>query len=146
MVQPVSIPDPAPTPGLLEASLTWEPAGWVPTNFHLPEYLEAAADVTTVNLSGTAQAFALSFADVVHLSTETGPFPTFRLRAAARDSWWWTRTPSNINNINAWVILHSNTVYHPSSDGSGYLAPRRQSNAISLNGGVRPALIINQSN
>jgi hypothetical protein len=71
MVQPVSIPDPAPTPGLLEASLTWESSGWIPTNFHLPEYLEAAADVTTVNLSGTAQAFALSFADVVHLSTET---------------------------------------------------------------------------
>ncbi|MFK4952094.1 DUF6273 domain-containing protein [Lactococcus garvieae] len=146
MVQPVSIPDPAPTPGLLEASLTWEPAGWVPTNFHLPEYLEAAADVTTVNLSGTAQAFALSFADVVHLSTETGPFSTFRLRVAARDSWWWTRTPSNINNINAWVITHSNTVYHPSSDGSGFLAARRQSNMISLHGGVRPALIINPSN
>ena len=56
MVQPVLIPDPAPS--LPMASITWADGqdGWLPAN--LASFPAAAADVTTVNPSGTVNLYA----------------------------------------------------------------------------------------
>jgi hypothetical protein len=131
MVQPVLIPDPAPS--LPMASITWADGqdGWLPAN--LASFPAAAADVTTVNPSGTAQAFALSFADVVHLSTETGPFPNFAQRQGARASFWWLRSPDVPHH--AWALSWT----HP-----GRLSSRSGVNNSYSIGGVRPAIIIGQ--
>ena len=58
MVQPVVIPDPAPD--VTYASITWLDGilHWLPAN--LASFPAVAGDVTTVNPSGTPQAFALS--------------------------------------------------------------------------------------
>ncbi|MEQ7259163.1 hypothetical protein ABQD63_05550 [Lactococcus garvieae] len=148
MVQPVSVPNPAPNalyhllPGLSEQ----HGHGWLPDN--LDPFPAAAADVTTVNSSGIPQAFALSLADLMRLSTPEGPFSTFRLRVGARDSWWWLRTPSTVALANAWLIGHSNRgvsiVGFHDHDWTGYLISRRGSQAQLTTGGVRPALIIHQ--
>ena len=96
MVQPVSIPEVAPN---ILASTAENPVGlpfWIPVGWATNPVLEAArADRTVVNSYGTPQAFALSMADLVHLSTETGPFPNQAQRAAAYNSGrWWLRTPA----------------------------------------------------
>ena len=100
----------------------------------------AAADVTTVNPSGTPQAFALSLADVVRLSTPEGPFPNTRERVAGglrSDSsgygrWWWFRTSTD-------GIPH-NYIVRP----SGYIFLHASVMPPSDNGGARPAIIIHQ--
>lgn len=91
MVQPVAILVPAP--GVADESITWidEVTRWLPTN--LSAFPAVAGDVTSVNPSGTPQAFALSLADVVRLSTPEGGFPNPVARRGARSSWWWLRTP-----------------------------------------------------
>ncbi|MDG6190583.1 hypothetical protein NGA79_00930 [Lactococcus garvieae] len=139
MVQPVSIP--AVVPGIL-ASIgspgvygVWLPPGWV-TN---PVFDAVRADRTAVSSSGTPQAFALSLADVIHLSTEAGPFPNTAQRVAARNSWWWLRTPA-APDASSWLIHRT-----PHVNGLiGTIFLDGGSEAHRLLGGVRPALIIHQ--
>jgi hypothetical protein len=120
--------------------MTWEGGfGWIPSGWATnPVFNAVRADRTAVSSSGTPQAFALSLADVVHLSTETGPFPNFAQREGTRISWWWTRTTTGSPTGNtAWNVN--------AGVGMGQL----QEAILELNnsaGGVRPALIINQSN
>ncbi|QSQ99684.1 hypothetical protein [Lactococcus garvieae] len=90
--------------------------------------IPTAADVTTVNPSGTPQAFALSFTDVVRLSTPEGPFSTPRLRDT-RSSHWWTRTNSGLTH--EFYILRINGILHPHQ-------------GVAFTSGVRPAIIIHQ--
>ena len=75
MVQPVDIP--APAPAVDDALITFIGAAgtdrWIPDN--LTDFPAAAGDVTSVNPSGTPQAFSLSLADVTRFSTPEGPFP-----------------------------------------------------------------------
>ena len=132
MVQPVSIPNPAPSaPYHLITGVDGEGNGWLPDN--LDPFPAAAADVTTVNSSGTPQAFVLSLADVMRLSTPEGPFPTGAQRMGAYGTWWWLRTPSTGTQLNSWIV-HVN----------GYLAARRGNQINDSAGGVRPAIIIHQ--
>lgn len=135
MVQPVSIT--AVVPGVdwelvesWEGGVNWIPAGWA-TN---PVFNAVRADRTAVNSSGTPQAFALSLADVVHFSTETGPFPNPAQRTAARRSWWWQRTPSASSG--AWVV-GGGVLF-------GQLHGNNSTNDSNQNGGVRPAIIVHQ--
>ena len=130
MVQPVSIPAVVPHVHWSfieswEGGVRWIPAGWA-TN---PLFDEVRADRTAVNSSGTPQAFALSMADVGHLSTETGPFPNHAQRVAANISWWWTRTPS-------WLIHWGGAIGELHGDFGG--------DHVSSPGGNRPAIIIHQ--
>ncbi len=112
MAQPVSIP--AVVPGISEITAApweggerWISAGWATDT----RFDTVRADRTVVNSSGTPQAFALSMADVVHLSTETGPFPNHARRVAARDSWWWLRTPALPSH--AWLVHWAGHVSEP---------------------------------
>ncbi|WP_276421247.1 hypothetical protein [Lactococcus garvieae] len=145
MVQPVSIPAVVPsisdgvaapwTPAAApwapwEGDIRWLPAEWTATRFDA-----VRADRTAVNNSGTPQAFALSVADVVDLSTETGPFPNPARRVAARRSWWWLRTPDpNPNpNADAWGV----------DTGSNLNGVHARTRTLP-SGGVRPAIIVHQ--
>ncbi|MEG1220108.1 MAG: hypothetical protein RSD59_04490, partial [Lactococcus sp.] len=85
--------------------------------------------------------FALSFADIVRLSTPEGPFPTMWARGNARGTAWWTRPPV-VDGTRAWSIT--------AGPPRGRLV---QTHSVTLNEGplgdtlgVRPALIINQPN
>ncbi|MGY0179763.1 hypothetical protein [Lactococcus garvieae] len=130
MVQPVSIPNPAPIALYhLLTGLSGEGSSWLPDNLY--NFPEAASDVTTVNPSGTPQAFALSLADLMRLSTPDGPFPNGAQRAGAYRTWWWLRTSSTGEHLNTWII------HQP-----GHLAARRESNVSDASGGVRPAIIV----
>ncbi|MFK4973310.1 hypothetical protein [Lactococcus garvieae] len=135
LVQPVSIP--AVVPGISLATVVpWEgEERWIPAEWEDARFNDVRNDRTAVNGAGTPQAFALSFADVVHLSTETGPFPSFVQRVAAHTSWWWTRTPATTPN--AWALG-----WTPVGRLNDFVAVTHHS----VNGGVRPALIISQSN
>ncbi|WP_285022965.1 hypothetical protein [Lactococcus garvieae] len=139
MVQPVLIPSPAPAIDFGEVTWTDDILNWLPDN--LAGLPAVAGDVTTVNPTGTPQAFALSFADIVRLSTPEGPFPTMWARGNARGTAWWTRTPV-VDGTRAWSIT--------AGPPRGRLV---QTHSVTLNEGplgdtlgVRPALIINQPN
>lgn len=85
IVQPVSIP--TNVPSITEAQAApWIGEGerWLPGG--LVNFPATAGDETGVNPSGTPQAFALSLADVVRLSTPEGPFPNHPRRVGARDT------------------------------------------------------------
>ena len=141
MVQPVSIP--AVVPGTMEivvnsweGGFRWIPEGWA-TN---PVFDAVRADRTAVSSSGTPQAFALSLADVVHLSTEAGPFPNHAQRVGARQSFWWLRTSANVNPNPpfAWHIYFG-------PDRAGELhGGAYHVNVSNSFGGVRPAIIIHR--
>ena len=96
-----------------------------------------------MNSSGTPQAFALSLADLIHFSSETGAFPNHRQRAAAGHSWWLLRTISRDypSTNHAWLIY-----YHPEHPGRiGELHGQiRNLDYIDEFGGVRPAIIVHQ--
>ncbi len=127
MVQPVFIP--ATVPSISDAAAApWTGERWLPAEWAATRFDAVRADRTAVNSSGTPQAFALSLADVVHLSTETGPFPNPRQRVGARNSWWWLRTPN-------WIIYHGREGALQGDFGGGH--------ATGV-GGVRPAIIIHQ--
>ncbi|MFK4926915.1 hypothetical protein ACI1TM_09720, partial [Lactococcus garvieae] len=141
IVQPVTLPE--EVPGLMIAHFMQdqdpENSFWLPVEWEEATRFDTArADRTVVNSSGTPQAFALSMADVVHLSTETGPFPNYARRVAARDSWWWLRT-SVISGRDAW---HVHWGIRAGQLHGGIQAATQDA----ANGGVRPALIINPSN
>ncbi|MGY0179375.1 hypothetical protein [Lactococcus garvieae] len=142
MAQTVSISDPAPA--VADGLISWIGEGerWLPSN--LADSPTVAGDVTSVNPSGTPQAFALSLADVTRLSTPEGPFPNHRLRVGARRSWWWLRnaaapgTPDipDTPGHRAWLV-------HMGMLG-GQLLGLDDVRASTVSGGVRPAIIIHQ--
>ena len=134
MVQPLSIP--AVAPGITHSeSDPWVGTRWLPVEWEATRFDAVRADRTVVNSSGTPQAFALSLADVVHLSTDTGPFPTPERRVAAFDSWWWLRTPGHPGV--AWIANFGHSI--------GQLGANHPVDEASFgNGGVRPAIIIHQ--
>ncbi|SFL40977.1 hypothetical protein, partial [Lactococcus garvieae] len=135
MVQPVIIP--APVPAINHGTVTWTDGivNWLPDN--LVDLPGVAGDMTTVNPSGTPQAFALSFADIVRLSTPEGPFPTMRARGNARGTAWWTRTPV-VDGTRAWSI----TIGAP----RGRLIEGHSTTNMTPDWGpgVRPALIVHK--
>ncbi|WP_141921025.1 hypothetical protein [Lactococcus garvieae] len=135
MVQPVIIP--APVPAINHGTVTWTDGivNWLPDN--LVDLPRVAGDMTTVNPSGTPQAFALSFADIVRLSTPEGPFPTMWARGNARGTAWWTRTPV-VDGTRAWSI----TIGAP----RGRLIEGHSTTNMTPDWGpgVRPALIVHK--
>lgn len=136
IVQPVTLP--SEVPAITDAQAApWGGTGtrWIPAEWKQERFNEVRADRTTVSGS-TSQAFALSLADVVHLSTEMAPFPNHASRIAARNSWWWLRTPGPSGA--AWSVRW--TTYAGQLNGTLTVASSH------AHGGVRPALIINQSN
>ena len=134
MVQPVSIPAVVPLHwGLI---YPWEGFRWLPAEWAATRFDAARADRTVVNSSGTPQAFALSFADIVHLSTPEGPFINGRAREGARNSWWWTRTPA-AESILWWFV-------HGGPERPGQLHGQVTVDHMVNHGGVRPAIIIHQ--
>jgi hypothetical protein len=134
IVQPVSIP--ADVPSITDAQAApWEGTRWLPAQWNDARFDAVRADRTSVSASGgTSQAFALSLADVVHLSTEEGPFPYHAARVAARNTWWWLRTPGASGY--AWYVGHGTV--------AGQLLGGHSVTASNGGGAVRPALIINQ--
>ncbi len=143
MVQPVEIAEETVINWQL---VTWgestgdghEDSWWLPTNFNEGELGIAVNDITSVASGGVGRAFALSFADVVRLSEEPGRgFSDVASRRAPHPSselgsdWWWLRTAVPSMGP-AWYIRIGGGMMH----GHSPLAF----------GGVRPALIINQSN
>lgn len=139
IVQPVSIP--AVLPNISDsAAAPWGGEGdrWVPAEWEDTRFDAVRADKTAVNTAGTPQAFALSLADVVHLSTETGPFPNHARRVGARDTFWWLRTPATPGAT-------PGAAWHVSVVGEKFGQLGAVANLASnyFNGGVRPALIIN---
>ncbi|WP_347962870.1 DUF6273 domain-containing protein [Lactococcus formosensis] len=131
MVQPASIPSDVPSISDSAAAPWTGGTRWVPLEWDDARFNEVRADRTTVSGS-TSQAFALSLADVVHLSTEEGPFHNHASRVAARNSWWWLRTPGASGT--AWHV-HWNT-------SAGQLLGTHTVGNSNAYGGVRPALII----
>jgi hypothetical protein len=132
IVQPVTIP--ADVPSITDAQISpWLGDRWLPAEWSDARFAAVRADRTSVAVSGgTRQAFALSLADVVHLSTEEGPFPYQAGRMAAQASWWWLRTPGATGT--AWAVRQISSI---GQLGGGH------SVAITISGGgVRPALII----
>ena len=141
MIQPVAIP--TPVPAVQVTDITWEEvtdndlilegsgpmSDWLPAN--LSEFPAVAGDMTSVNPSGTPQAFALSLADVVRLSTPEGPFTNLRTRRARAGGWWWLRTPG-LPSVSAWNVQAGLL-----TGGSDVLDPNHPSN-------LRPAIIIHQ--
>ncbi|WP_285016742.1 DUF6273 domain-containing protein [Lactococcus garvieae] len=106
---------------------------WLATN--LDSNPVVAADVTRVTqgAGSSPRAFALSLADLNRLSGEGLAFPNHVQRRAAGGAMaWWLRTPEN--EINGWTLYTHGGVL---TINRNYDGPRR---------GVRPALIINQSN
>ncbi|WP_251711769.1 hypothetical protein [Lactococcus ileimucosae] len=107
-------------------------SGWMPTNIN--DFIEISADVTRVNTSGSPQAFALSFVDVVRLSEVGHVFSSLEQRESGDERWWWLRTPRS--ETLAWSVL--------GTPRSGQLGGGGGRNHVSPAGGIRPALIINQ--
>ncbi|WP_338960886.1 hypothetical protein [Lactococcus garvieae] len=133
LVQPVSIP--ATVPSISDdAAAPWggESFRWLPAEWSQERFNGVRADRTVVNAGGTPQAFALSLADVVHLSTETGAFPNPARRVAARNTWWWLRTPGAPNF--AWIVSNGSWI--------GQLHGHNILSHTLANGGVRPAILI----
>ncbi|MFK4956173.1 hypothetical protein ACI1TW_08945 [Lactococcus garvieae] len=127
MVQPVA--NSFTTGEVADAAVTFIGDRWLPTNLEGA----VAADLTQVDPSGTARAFALSLADVTRLSGEGLAFPNYEQRNSVELSYWWLRTPALGDR--AWVV-------NPRGRFDGDVIRTHSVNF----GGVRPAIIINQSN
>ncbi|ETD04339.1 hypothetical protein N568_0108560 [Lactococcus garvieae TRF1] len=128
MVQPVA--NSFTTGEVVDASVTLSGgARWLPNNLEGA----VAADLTQVVPGGTARAFALSLADVTRLSGPGLGFPNHAQRGSVALGWWWLRTPAP--GTHAWCV---------GADGGSSGGWTRTFSTI--NGGVRPALIINQAN
>ncbi|WP_341784663.1 hypothetical protein [Lactococcus garvieae] len=104
---------------------------WIPDNLEG----DVSADITQVTqgAGSSPKAFALSLADVTRLSGPGLAFPNHAQRGSVALGWWWLRTPSE--SPFAWAVATTGNLY------GGY--PRMLSGTM---GGVRPALIISQSN
>lgn len=108
--------------------VTFEGDRWIPRDL----VGEVAGDITQVDTSGTPQAFHLSLADMERLTGEDRAFPSRFQRGTPALGWWWLRTPAT--STQAWLI--SNT---------GFLTGYLLNTMRTVNGGIRPALIINPS-
>ncbi len=126
MVQPVA--NSFTTGEVADTAVSFTGDRWLPINLTGP----VADDVTQVVPEGTAQAFALSLADVARLSGEGLGFPYPAQRGSLAFGWWWLRTPAPSGG--AWSVRTN-----------GNLAGFVDGAYSNANGGVRPALIINQS-
>ncbi|MEY8444214.1 hypothetical protein AALA52_08230 [Lactococcus ileimucosae] len=109
---------------------------WQASN--LQNFLVVASDLSQSDSSGTSKAFALSLADVTHLSGPGRAFPNHDERGALSIgdtvSWWWLRTPGDTGL--GWFV---------SGSMRGELfGTRPVGTTHSTGGGIRPALIINQ--
>lgn len=138
---------PTPVPNVQQGLITWSSEipedglgiegvnnWWLPSN--LTDFPAVAADVTTVNPSGTPQAFALSLADVVRLTTPEGLFTNLGTRSAKGwyypgAGWWWLRTPGS-PSASAWNVQ------------GGGLTGGTPVNATEHPSNLRPAIIIHQ--
>lgn len=103
MVQPVSIPNPAP--GIADGSVVWSGARWLPTN--LPGAV--SADASWVSSDGTKRAFALSLSDVARVSGGGRGFANAAQRLSTTASGthpagWWLRTPGATGANRAWLV------------------------------------------
>lgn len=106
---------------------------WAVSNFSdFPEVVADRTEVVSIEDGGVPRAFALSLADVQHLSVEISSrgFMNTADRGGANESWWWTRTLESSSR--AWRIR----------TGGMFDAPTHSHEYIF--GGVRPALIIRQ--
>ncbi|MEY8458941.1 hypothetical protein AALA58_07540, partial [Lactococcus ileimucosae] len=129
MIQPVSIPSPAPNVAYEDIIFTGN--RWIPTNLH--DFPDVATDVTQVDSSGSPQAFVLSLADVARLSGPGRAFPNHAERGLpVDDTWAWLRTPGAHPGY-MWSVLANGTV-------TGF----RDVNHNVWWGGLRPALIVRQ--
>ncbi|WP_251712682.1 hypothetical protein [Lactococcus ileimucosae] len=130
MVQPVA--NVFTTAYVRPENLDWsDPSRWQILN--LDAFPDIAADISTVDSTGTSRAFALSMADIVRLSGPGRAFTSNGNRAGIGPSWWSLRTHSSAG-AGRWIV--------GSSGGLGAWSTQHPS----LNdGGVRPALIINPS-
>ncbi|MBL3716003.1 hypothetical protein GHK52_04090 [Lactococcus garvieae] len=129
MIQPVSIPSPAPNVAYEDIIFTGN--RWIPTNLH--DFPDVATDVTQVDPSGSPQAFVLSLADVARLSGPGRAFPNHAERGLpVDDTWAWLRTPGAHPGY-MWSVLANGTV-------TGF----RDVNHNVWWGGLRPALIVRQ--
>ena len=129
MVQPVLIPHPAPS---MTQEIIWTGgiSNWIPANL---ASFPAAADVTTVDSSGTPQAFALSLADVTRLSGEGLAFPNFLERSANLS--WWTRTGMGS------IIAHPGISFLIRTPGTIFT---HNFEVFPGHVGIRPAIIVHQ--
>ncbi|MDG6112192.1 DUF6273 domain-containing protein, partial [Lactococcus formosensis] len=127
IVQPVA--NDFTTGEVADAAVTFDGGRWIPNNLEG----DVASDITQIVSGGTRRAFALSLADVARLSGEGLGFPNHAQRGSSALGFWWLRTPT----------LLSTSVWGVST--SGHLSGTFQ--LISHpDGGIRPALIINQAN
>ncbi|MEY8537358.1 hypothetical protein AALM99_02700, partial [Lactococcus muris] len=143
MIQPVSVPYIGPA--ILDEDIVWEGGWrWIMSASNLDQFPDAAADITQVDSGGTPRAFALSLADVLRLSGPGRAFPNREQRAAPNNILWWTRTPSSqgLNPDTGWFVNRDTGV----TNATGWLNAHWGINAAGANGGMRPALIINQTN
>ena len=129
MVQPVLIPHPAPS---MTQEIIWTGgiSNWIPANL---ASFPAADDVTTVDSSGTPQAFALSLADVTRLSGEGLAFPNFLERSANLS--WWTRTGMGS------IIAHPGISFLIRTPGTIFT---HNFEVFPGHVGIRPAIIVHQ--
>ncbi|USJ20088.1 hypothetical protein [Lactococcus formosensis] len=127
MVQPVA--NEFTTGEVADAAVTFDGGRWIPNNLEG----DVASDITQIVSGGARRAFALSLADVARLSGEGLGFPNHAQRGSSALGWWVLRTPGP-----------SSGAWHVSAIGNFTgLASRAWNNA---DGGLRPALIINQAN
>ncbi|WP_251713101.1 hypothetical protein [Lactococcus ileimucosae] len=106
---------------------------WIPNNLQG----DVAADVTTVvqGAGGSSRAFALSLADVTRLSGPGQAFPNSLGRTATNSNSWWLRTPGAPGF--AWHVNFQRPGQLFANNNVSFTHPVR---------GIRPAIIINQSN
>jgi hypothetical protein len=110
-----------------DGDVTFTGNRWIPNNLTG----EVAADITQVVSGGIARAFSLSLADVARLSGEYLAFPYHAQRGSTALGWWWLRTPTPTTG--AWSV-----------NVAGNLVRTGIRATSNVNGGLRPALIINQ--
>ncbi|EKF52021.1 hypothetical protein C426_0649 [Lactococcus garvieae DCC43] len=132
IVQPVA--NSFTTGAVATAGVTFTGDRWIPNNLTGA----VANDITQVVPGGTARAFALSLADVTRLSGEDLGFPYPAQRGSTATGWWALRTPGGSSF--AWRVGANGTLI-----GSSYGGGSVNTGTANASGGVRPALIINQS-
>ncbi|MEY8459156.1 hypothetical protein AALA58_08680, partial [Lactococcus ileimucosae] len=144
MIQPVSVPYIGPA--ILDENIVWEGGWrWIMSASSLAQFPDAAADITRVDPSGTPRAFALSVADVVRLSGPGRAFPNRVGRTALSDNVWWTRTlssPTPAGHDRGWIVNRRS----PDGAGNNVVGWLNSHWYITSRAGMRPALIINQTN
>ncbi|WP_251711952.1 hypothetical protein [Lactococcus ileimucosae] len=135
MVQPVS--DDFITGNLPREDFQFAPGVWYPI---LDSFPEVRDDNTQVDITGSPQAFSLSMADMIRLSSQPGQaFHNQMQRVGVGNTWWWLRTPSGSGN--AWEIFNRRSDF-PNAWSHFH---SRSINSLDVLGGFRPALIINPS-